>query len=559
MKSRHTLLAALGVALLGGAVTMACTSPDRVFGTTGGTASGTGGASTGSASGGSTSAGTMSSGTGTTTMLPCKDPSDCPGKETECQTRTCDGNLCGIGFKPSGLSVASQFAGDCQKIVCDGQGALAQQVDDTDLPDDSNPCTQDVCTAGAPSHPASAFGTSCGGALTCDNKGQCTGCAGPGDCPGADTDCQTRSCTSTVCGFIYKPSGTVVTMQTPADCKQNVCNGMGAVSVTFDAMDPQDDGNPCTADGCSNGSPTHSNLPAGGACTANGGSVCSGSGDCVQCVIASTCPGQDDECKKRSCTAGSCGFSFTPSGTAVSLQTPGDCHKSVCDGAGNVTQTADDTDVQQDGNQCTTDTCNGGQIVHAPLASGTDCGAPKKCDGAGNCAGCLSAAECPGMDNECQQRTCSQGVCGLTLTASGTAVAAQTPGDCKKSVCDGAGNVKGIADDADLASDGVECTLDQCSGGSPSYPPAPAGSACTVGGSVCNGIGGCGVCTPGTSIDCLCGTKSSFCCNNPIPIATSAVPLASPGDEPGSIPDLICCCYDQIKDCDASGHWGACY
>ena len=562
MKLRHTLLAALGVVVLGGVATTACTSPDRVYGPeTGATGTGTG-ASTGAGGAGTSSStgATMSAGTGTTTMLPCAASSDCPGKETECQTRTCNGGFCGIGFSPAGKVISSQSAGDCHQTVCDGQGVITQQIDNTDIPEDSNPCTKDVCTAGMSSHAAAAGGTTCGGTLTCDGNGNCTGCSSPGDCPGSETDCQARSCMNAVCGFAYQPAGTKVTMQTAADCKQNVCNGIGAVSVTFDAKDLQDDGNECTQDGCSNGSPTHANLLAGALCINPKTPVCNGSGACVECVQAPSCSGQDDECKTRTCNGGSCGFAFTASGTPVALQTAGDCHESVCDGSGGVTKIADDSDVQQDGNPCTSDACSKGTIVHTPLAMGTDCGAPKKCDAAGNCVGCLSAMDCAGSDTECQTRVCNANICGLNFTASGTPVAAQTPNDCQKNVCNGSGGVTVIADNSDVASDGVECTTDTCSGGAPSYPPAPPGSPCSVGGAYCNNFGGCGVCAPGDVASCNCVHKTYACCN-PLPAApASAVELLASGvDDSVPFPPGGTCCCIETKDCDGTGQWGLCY
>lgn len=556
MKSRCSLIAALGFFLLGGVVAMACTSPERAYGPdTVSTSSGSGG--------GSSTGATMSTGTGTTTMIPCAVPSDCPGKETECQTRTCTGGMCGVSFSPAGVGIVSQNGGDCQKIVCDGKGDLTQQVDDTDVPVDSNPCTQDVCGAGVSSNPAVAFGTTCGGTLTCDNKGNCTGCAGPGECPGADTDCQTRSCTSGVCGFLYTPPGTKVTEQTPYDCKKNVCNGKGAVSVTFEAGDLQDDSNECTLDGCSNGSPTHANLAAGAPCTDPSKPVCNGSGACVACLSAAACPGQDTECQTRTCTGGVCGVAFAPLGAPVQVQSPGDCKKTVCNGGGGVAQDVDDGDVQQDGNPCTTDTCSNGAIVHAPVAASTDCGAPKKCDAAGNCAGCFTAADCAGQDNACQTRACTSGICGFSYVPSGTPVAAQTSGDCKTNVCDGAGNVTVALEGGDLASDGNECTTDVCSNGVPSYPPSPAGSACSSGGTLCNGNGSCGVCIPGDYQYC-CGAKTSFCCE-PIPVAPAAgleSRKASGASYPEASDPLIppggaCCCGGTIY-CDSTGHWGPC-
>ncbi len=275
MKSRSSLLAALGVFLLGGVVAMACTSPERAYGPDT--------LSTGSGFGGSSTGAMMSTGTGTTTMIPCAVPSDCPGKETECQTRICDGGMCGVSFSPAGVGIVAQNGGDCQKIVCDGKGDLTQQVDDTDVPVDSNPCTQDVCAAGVSSNPAVAFGTTCGGTLTCDNKGNCTGCSGPGECPGADTDCQTRSCTNGVCGFNYVASGTPVTAQTSGDCKKNVCDGAGNVTVALDGGDLASDANPCTTDVCSGGAPSYPPSPAGTACS-SGGTVCNGSDSCGVCT-----------------------------------------------------------------------------------------------------------------------------------------------------------------------------------------------------------------------------------------------------------------------------------
>jgi Stigma-specific protein, Stig1. len=103
---------------------------------------------------------------------------------------------------------------------------------------------------------------------------------------------------------------------------------------------------------------------------------------------------------------------------------------------------------------------------------------------------CAVPFDCPGVDTECKTRTCVAGVCGFSFTPSGTAVAAQIAGDCKKNVCDGAGNIAPVPDDSDLPDDFNECTLNVCAGGVPSNPLAPAGTDCT--GGVCDGNGVCG-------------------------------------------------------------------
>lgn len=504
--------------------------------------------------GGSTSTGSTTGGSGgELPQIPCNTPTDCPGAENECAHRTCEGGLCGVDLTPQGTALSAQNTGDCKKIVCDGRGVPEQQDDDGDVPDDSNPCTNDLCTAGIPGHAPAAFGLTCGTNLSCDGSGNCAGCTSPGDCPGQDTDCQNRACTSGICGFVYSPAGTPVTAQTAGDCKLNVCNGMGQVSVIAASSDPADDGNVCTIDGCSNGSPTHSNTAAGAPCgSGSNNQVCDGGGSCVECLVPASCPGQDDECRTRTCNAGQCGATFAPQGTMVVLQSSGDCRKNVCDGAGAVTSVPDNNDAPDDGNLCTNDSCQNGAPKFDPVAQGTTCGSMKTCNGSGQCVGCIKAVDCPGQDNSCQSRTCTNGVCGMTYVPNGTQVGSQTAGDCKANVCNGSGSTVTVADKFDLPVDGNPCTSDVCSSGVPSNPPAAAGTACT--GGVCNGAGACGVCVPGDFQLCCAGNSTGCCFEQP------------KGDEPSpdgasstnEVPDIPCCC-EGTKDCQANGQWSGCY
>lgn len=162
----------------------------------------------------------------------CAVGADCPGGDTACRVRTCTNGRCGTSNAPFGTALASQTAGDCRTVVCDGTGGVTTIADDTDRPDDGNQCTDDICVGGVPSHPS-------------------------------------------------KPAGT--------PCSQNggtLCNGSG--TCVPDPCANLDDSNQCTADQCVNGSPVHVNLPAGSACDQNGGSVCNGAGLCVVCVPGST-------------------------------------------------------------------------------------------------------------------------------------------------------------------------------------------------------------------------------------------------------------------------------
>jgi len=395
--------------------------------------------------------------------------------------------------------LAAQVPGDCKSRRCDGQGTIVAVTDNGDLPNDGNPCTQDVCTAGVPSNPVNAAGATCGGGQLCDGQGRCVGCLTAADCPGTDGDCRTRTCIQNACGVSNKAAGMRTPVQTAGDCKVNDCDGNGNARVSTLDSDVPDDGNPCTLDLCTAGSPSHAPAPANTAC--GGGNICDGSGRCVQCVVAATCPGTDTACQVRTCSAqGVCGLAPVAAGTVVPQQVAGDCKQSRCDGNGQIVAVNDDSDKPIDNNPCTDDVCTAGVPSNPALPASTTCEGSKQCDGAGHCRGCLTAADCPGTDGACQTRTCSaQGVCGLNKLADGTAIAAQIPADCQVIQCDGNGGQRTVADDTDKPTDGNACTDDVCTGGVPSNPPLASGTSCG-GQNECDGVGHCVGCV--TAADC---------------------------------------------------------
>jgi hypothetical protein len=108
-------------------------------------------------------------------------------------------------------------------------------------------------------------------------------------------------------------------------------------------------------------------------------------------------------------------------------------------------------------------------------------------------------SDCPMPANECQTRVCNSGTCGVTFVTQGMLVSAQTAGDCKQRVCDGAGNIDVAIDDNDKPSTGGNlCLQSVCTAGVPTTPPATEGTACSnpnnASAHLCNDSGVCVEC-----------------------------------------------------------------
>ena len=110
---------------------------------------------------------------------------------------------------------------------------------------------------------------------------------------------------------------------------------------------------------------------------------------------------------------------------------------------------------------------------------------------------CTNASECPAPHRECVEAACVDGACAVAPLAAGTPVGDGKPGDCKKSVCDGQGQVTDVADDHD-APMSTDCVTNACVAGSVMATDEGAGTSCT--GGVCDGNGSCVACN--TAADC---------------------------------------------------------
>src|SRR4029079_15045737 len=118
----------------------------------------------------------------------------------------------------------------------------------------------ETCNAGVPGHPVRPIDFPCnqGGGQVCSFQGTCVQCNTSSQCPGSNTDCQTRTCSANTCGISFAPPGTPTSSQAPGDCHQNQCDGSGNIVNAVDNSDlPADDGNQCTSEACNSGVPSH--------------------------------------------------------------------------------------------------------------------------------------------------------------------------------------------------------------------------------------------------------------------------------------------------------------
>ncbi len=207
------------------------------------------------------------SATAPTHCVACLTASTCPGTDTECHTRTCINGACGVSNTAAGTITVAQTVHDCKRVECNGNGGTFTVPDVTDLPVDGNACTNDVCNGDTPSNPAVMAGTNCGGTSVCDGAGVCVGCLTAATCPGSDTECHTRTCSAGhQCGILNATLGKLLAIQMVGDCHRNQCDGAGNPQTVIDNTDVHVDGNVCTDDVCTNGTPTNPSLAQGTSC-----------------------------------------------------------------------------------------------------------------------------------------------------------------------------------------------------------------------------------------------------------------------------------------------------
>jgi hypothetical protein len=153
----------------------------------------------------------------------CVAATTCPGTDTECRVRACVANKCTMTNLADGTVAATQVAGDCKIVLCDGAGKTRLANADTDAPDDKEVCTADSCTDGAPTHTPIYSKVPCAGETTlCSNfrEGKCGECDLDSECPRPGlvregptyTDsCELNVCVNHMCERRYATVGTTCT------------------------------------------------------------------------------------------------------------------------------------------------------------------------------------------------------------------------------------------------------------------------------------------------------------------------------------------------------------
>jgi hypothetical protein len=212
---------------------------------------------------------------------------------------------------------------------------------------DSDPCTDDLCVAGACTHVPFSGARECDG-IPCTQADTCaSGECRPGtpnhaSCPDDGNPCSAETCVvGAGCNRSNAPANgrscddriACTSMDT---CKDGLCSGVDACSngqvcsaaqhICLACSGPQDcdDGNPCTNDTCSAGQCGHSNNTA----SCNDGKSCTGNDVCSagKCAGTSTCP-SDASCGGSTCTCSDNRETLcTGSNTCVNLSsTASDC------------------------------------------------------------------------------------------------------------------------------------------------------------------------------------------------------------------------------------------
>lgn len=264
----------------------------------------------------------------------CGAPGDCPDPMNECVTVTCG---CALENIQSGTELKAQTPGDCKVMVCDGNGGITSEVEETDFTDDARECTLDACDKGMPVHAPKKPGAGCdqNGGKVCDDKGDCVECLTSADCATPGALCSSGACVPSTCDNMKK-DGT----ETDVDCGGPQCLGCpdgGACATPSDCMSGICKDGACEAPTCDdtvkNGEETDADCggPACPDCPDDKG--CEVPTDCESgvCNVVCQAPTCMDLVKNAAETDTDCGGGSCPGcGKGKTCKVTSDCADGVC-------------------------------------------------------------------------------------------------------------------------------------------------------------------------------------------------------------------------------------
>jgi hypothetical protein len=257
------------------------------------------------------------------------------------------------------------------------------------------------------------------------------------------------------------------------------------------------------------------------------------------CTTAEDCTGPvDSRCGKAQCVQGVCDLLIAKH---FPSQLEGDCKEMVCDATGRVIFEENPTDIFDDSNECTLDTCIGSEIANIPYSAGPSPESRAYCDGTGRRVECVTDEDCidPAIVcsplGACVPSSCKNGVkdtvwnetaidCGGLCDPCRVGIACESDADCFEHIC--GSNKKCTAPECDDGiKNGSETDVD-C--GAPSCPPCDNDRKCHAHDDCDSGVCAHGTCQPpscsdgvqnGREIDIDCGRPCPPC---PLYINTGA-------------------------------------
>lgn len=334
--------------------------------------------------------------------------------------------------------------------------------------------------------------------------------------------------------------------------------------VTFETL-PENTGG-AGGSGGDGGTGAGTTGPTGG----NGGTT-----NVPACVDpAADCGAPSGECRVFACEGGECVEGDVPDGGPAATQTLGDCATYVCMG-GETSLQLDDTDVLDDGTECTVDSCNAGIPAAEPAALGTACtnGGGTVCDGAGTCVECNGDGDCldPSaplcFDGACVPATCADDSLNgdeTDVDCGGQCVGCEIGGmcagsdaNCLSGYCDGT-VCAAPKPDGDLCAGANECASALCVDG------VCCDAACDGMCVACDVAGAAGICTPipvGTDPGDECAAELT--CDGAGGCTKDIGQACVANDEcaSGTCADTVCCssqCSGICETCSRLGQEGFC-